>query len=331
MSGFNLYDYSKAFFSDGAPVPVSKVLVKASPVFATAIVVEGNRDNGHEYAIQNGLPSGAFRKAYEGVVPSKGSTTLVHEKYARYSTASVVDVAVAEKGGNVAQIKADMLADKMEVTAQDMEKEIIYGNDNFLGLAGRFSKIATKGAGAQIVNAGGSTANKQTSAYIVHWEERKCFLFFPKGMKAGIQVYEFGGGDPVDALDSNGGTYPAYKTQCEISIGLGIQDFRYAARVANIEVSTTDTDAEKKAVLMAIKRGIGKIKSLQGGKTVVYVSRNLFDIITDALGDRPTVIVNQGGSNNVTGNSDHPDVGTNINGIPVMISDAIVETEAVVS
>ena len=82
---------------------------------------------------------------------------------------------------------------------------------------------------------------------------------------------------------------------------------------------------------MAIKRGIGKIKSLQGGKTVVYVSRNLFDIITDALGDRPTVIVNQGGSNNVTGNSDHPDVGTNINGIPVMISDAIVETEAVVS
>ena len=118
MSGFNLYDYSKAFFSDGAPVPVSKVLVKASPIFATAIVVEGNRDNGHEYAIQNGLPSGAFRKAYEGVVPSKGSTTLVHEKYARYSTASVVDVAVAEKGGNVAQIKADMLADKMEVTAQ---------------------------------------------------------------------------------------------------------------------------------------------------------------------------------------------------------------------
>ena len=53
MSGFNLYDYSKAFFSDGAPVPVSKVLVKASPIFATAIVVEGNRDNGHEYAIQN--------------------------------------------------------------------------------------------------------------------------------------------------------------------------------------------------------------------------------------------------------------------------------------
>lgn len=336
MPGYNLYDYAKQFMPDGKEFPIVRELDKNDPIIRDAVVKESNSDSGHEYAVQNGLPAVVWRRAYEGVKPTKGSTTVVKEVYGRMSAVSMVDVAIAEKGGKVKEVRAEMMRDRLESMAQEAASKIIYGSlaENekaFVGFAKRYGKLSGAKTSDNVINNGGTTANKQSSIYLIGWAPNKIFTFFPKGTRAGIKTYDYSANGPIDLPDGEGGTFPGYKEQAEWLLGLGVQDWRYGARVCNIELSTLTTDDAQKKLYNNFMKAVGQIHNLENCKLVAYASRHVKDALRLGYMKSGGVTVFQNNNMTSSGNQGYANHDLIIDGIHIKAEDAIVETEAVVA
>lgn len=281
---FNLHDYAKTFDPKGELYAVARVLDQTNPIVKDAITIESNSDSGHEYAIQNGLPTAAWRRAYQGVKPSKGSQTVVKETYGRMSAVAEVDVAIAEKGGKVSEVRAQVQRDQLEVMNQEFAKKFFYGSAKdeekaFIGFAARYGALTGAKSSRQVISNGGTTANKQQSIYLIGWGRGKIFTFFPKGTRAGIKVYDYSKNGPIDLQDADGGTYPGYKKQMEWLCGLAVQDWRYGARVCNIEPSAIATKDAKVALYENFIKAVGRIQNPDVVKLVAYTSREVRDLL----------------------------------------------------
>lgn len=335
MAEYNLLDWAKQFAPDGKEYSVAKVLMQANPIINDAIVIESNSDSGHEYAIQTGIPKAVWRRAYEGVQPTKGTQKVVKETYGRMSEVSVVDVAIAEKGGKVAQVRAAMLANKLESMSMEAASKILYGSMQddekaFVGYAKRYSKLSGADSSRQIIDNGGTTANGQTSIYLVGWAKNKIFTFFPKGTRAGIKLYDYSKNGPIN-IESPDGTFPGYKEQAEWLMGLGVQDWRYGARICNIEMSKLNTKDAKVALYENFIKAVGRIQNLEACKLVAYCSRDVKDALRAGYLASGGVTVYQQNYGTSSGNMGYANHDLIIDGIHIKAEDAIVNTEAVVA
>ena len=336
MSEFNLHDYAKHFDAAGKEYAVARVLTQSDPIVNDAVIIESNSDSGHEYAVQNGLPQVAWRRAYQGVKPSKGSQTVVKETYGRMSAVSVVDVAIAEKGGKVGEVRGALMRDKLEAMTQEYASKLIYGStqDNekaFIGFAARYSKLEGAATSKQIVNFGGDTPKAQTSIYLIGWGKNKIFTFFPKGTRAGIKTYDYSKNGPIDLQDAEGGVFPGYKEQAEWLVGLGVQDWRYGARICNIEVADLNTAEQKIKLYEAFMTAVGKIKNINNVKLVAYCSREVKDALRAGYMKSGGVSVYQMNNMTSSGNQGYGAADLVIDGIHIKAEDAIVHTEDVIA
>ena len=335
----NLYDHAKMFDAKGEKFAVARVLDQTNPIVRDAITIESNSDSGHEYAVQNGLPNVAWRRAYQGVMPSKGSQTLVTETYGRMSGVAEVDVAIAEKGGKVAEVKAEAQRNQLEKMNQEYASKFFYGSAQddekaFIGYAARYSKLSGAKSAANVINNGGSSDNVQSSIYLIGWGKGKIFTFYPKGTQAGIKIYDYSKNGPIDLQDANGGTYPGYKKQMEWLVGLCVQDWRYGARVCNIQTGSITTEAATKALFNNFIKAVGRIHNPDLCHLVAYTTRQVRDLLRAgflASGGSAAPIVYQQDRLNTTGLPVYGYHDLVIDGIHVKVCDALKDTEAVVS
>lgn len=342
MAGeFTLLDHAKLFGDDGKLLKVVEVLSKSDPIIADAITIESNSDNGHTYAVQTGLPEVVWRRAYEGVQPSKATQKVVHETYGRASTVSLVDVAIAEKGGKVGEVRASEAKRHLEAMSQELANKIIYGSNatdekSFIGFAERYNSTSATSA-RNIINHGG-TGDHLSSIYLVGWAKDKIFTFYPKGSKAGIINYDFSKNGPIDIVDADGKTYPGYKEQYECLMGMAVADWRYGARVCNINTAALNSKANCAALYESFVKALNSIQNFNGIKLVAYASRNVKFALRNgflaANGSATTIIapsVQQNNQLTSTGNNGYSAYDLVIDGIHVKIEDAISETEAQVA
>jgi len=342
MNGeFTLFDHAKLFDKNGNLLPVVNVLQKTDPILNDAVMIESNSDNGHTYAVQTGLPEVTWRRAYEGVQPSKATQKVVHETYGRLSTVSLVDAAIAEKAGKVQVVRASEARRHLEAMSQEMASKMIYGSNAlnekaFVGFAARYADKDADSA-RNLFNGGGSS--NLSSIYLVGWSEDKIFGFYPKGSQAGIIRYDYSKNGPIDITDASGNTYPGYKEQYELLLGMGVADWRYGARVCNIDVTDLGTKAKCAALYDKFMAAVNSIQNLNGIKLVAYASRKVKFALRNgflAAGGSTTTlqtapIVNQDGVITSSGNKGYSANDLIIDGIPVRAEDAIVENETQVS
>lgn len=333
MEAYNLFDYAAEFLKDGKEAPVARVLIQSNPILKDAPVIESNSDAGHQYSIQTSLPKNVWRRAYQGVPATKGTYKLVTETYGLMSGLSEVDKVLAEKGGKVAEVRKRMLEDRLASMGQDGAKKIIYGSKEddekaFIGLAARYSSLDTKvDTSKQIVNNGGTGDGALTSIYLVGWNPNKIFTFFPKGTRAGIEVIDYSKNGPVQLHDAKGDVYPGYAMQAEWKIGMGVQDWRYAARVANIKMSELNTKDAKVALYENFIKAIGKIHNLEMCNLVAYCHRDVKDALRSGYLASGGVTVYQNNYGNSSGNKGYANHDLIIDGIAVKAEDAIELTE----
>lgn len=335
MSEYNMLDWAKHFAPDGKEYSVAKVLTQSNPIIKDMVMIESNSDSGHEYAIQTGIPKAVWRRAYEGVQPTKGTQKVVKESYGRMSEVSVVDVAVAEKGGKTAAIRAEMLATKLESMSMEAASKLINGSMQedekaFVGFAKRYSKLSGADSSRQVINNGGTTANKQSSIYLIGWGKNKIFSFFPKGTRAGIKLYDYCKNGPIN-IEGPDGTYPGYKEQAEWLLGLGVQDWRYGARVCNIETSKLNTKDAKVALYENFVKALGRIQNLEACKLIAYCTRDVKDALRAGYLASGGVTVYQNNYGTSSGNMGYANHDLVIDGIAIKAEDSILETEAVVA
>lgn len=330
-----LADWAKRLDPDGKVPTIVELLSQTNRILDDMLFKEGNLPTGERVTVRTGLPSVAWRLLNQGVPNSKSTTAQVDEHCGMLEARSQVDKDLAELNGNVEAFRLSEAQAFIEAMNQEMASTVIYGNsgtapEEFLGLAPRYNSLGATNK-QNILSAGGASSDN-TSIWLVVWGANTVYGVFPKGSKAGL-IHEDLGLD--DAFDANNRRFRAYMDWWQWKCGLVVKDWRFAVRIANIDVSDlvagTNTQAvsASTAIIKLMARAIDRIPSLGMGRPVFYANRTVMSHLrvqaleksTNALSF--TEAINQFGERVQTG--------LTFLGIPVRQVDAILESEGAVS
>lgn len=332
-SVLTLTDWAKRLDPDGKTAVVVDILSQTNEILSDMLFKEGNLPTGEQTTIRTGLPDVYYRMINAGVPKSKSTTAQVTENAAILEARSEVDKDEAELNGNVNEYRLSESMAFMESMNQKMATTLFYGSaanpEEFVGFSPRYNDT-TAANGQNILSAGGAGSDN-SSIWLVGWGERTCFGVFPKGSSAGLMHEDLG---LIDAFDSNNDRFRAYADRYQWKNGLVIKDWRYAARIANIDISDlvglTGTQAltASTSIIKLMSRAIDRMPTLNNINPSFYVNRTVAShlrvIALEKSSSAVTIepAINQFGENIFT---------LRFLGIPVRIVDALTETEAVVS
>lgn len=197
---------------------------------------EANETTSHLVTVRTSLPAGTFRAYNEGVSPSKSTTAQYRETLAMLEDYSKCDKSLVSLYGGNWRHSED--AAFLEGMSQTMMNTILYGNTgtnirSFTGIIPRYNNLSGIENAEQIIDGGGSSTDN-ASVLLVGWGERTVKGLYPKGQQGGLYAEDLGEDTLIDAL---GKEYQGYRTHFKWDAGIAIEDWRYIARLANIDVS----------------------------------------------------------------------------------------------
>lgn len=347
LSGRNtLIDVAKSFGPDGKVATVAELLNQSNEIITYMNFIEGNLPTGHKGVVRTGLPSVTLRKFYKGVAASKSGRATIEDVCAMAEGRNEIDKDLADLNGNTAAFRLSEGLAFVESMNQTFAQQIIYGDtstnpDGVLGLTPRYNSLsATNASSANIIDAGGSGSDN-TSVWLVVWGENTVTGVYPKGSQAGLQQEDLG---VIDAFDENNNRFRAYAELWKWKFGLHVKDWRYAVRIANIDVSDLTGQTGTQAVTAAtwlnklMIKALARIPSMGMGTATFMASRTVKEMLSVGALDKSqnalsfTQAVNQYGNvapGSVAGQ------GTGIQGgqlsflgVPVLTVDQILATEA---
>lgn len=220
----------------------------------------------------------------------------------------------------------------MEALAQNMATTLFYGDtdtdpEKFMGLAPRYSSLSANNA--QNIISGGGSGSDNLSVWLVCWAPTKVTGIFPKGSKVGLQHEDLGVGD---AFDGNNDRYRAYMDHYQWKLGLSVRDWRYATRICNVDVSALQAESSDADLVKLMIRAMHRIPNLNAGRCYWYMNRTAMEYL-----DVQSAGKSASGSAVVTNVSfDDQDKAQGkmvqtFRGVPITVTDALLNTEATVS
>lgn len=319
---------------------VIELLKQNNPILDDAIATQCNLDTVHRHSIRTGYPSVSWGRLYKGTKPSKATMQQVDDTTGWLESRSEIDTRLLKLAPDPAKARLVDSAPYLEAMNQEMATGIFYHDtattpEKFKGLSARFSAYnsnmpdpAKPNIANQVIHGGGSGSDN-TSIWFVTWADHATSLLYPKGTKAGISVLDKG---EEPTKDDAGGTFYVKVTMFEWHVGAFVKDYRYSARIANIDVSDLMAGSVDVWALMrkAYYRlfqvyGVGAL----GGRTAIYLNRQVLELLDAQSSDRALLAANH----NYTGLGQTQVEGRVIRtyrGIPIRMTDAILNTEAVV-
>jgi len=275
-----LADWAKRIDPDGKTPVIVELLGQTNEILTDMLYAEGNLPTGHRVHVRTGLPTTAWRLLNQGVQPSKSTTAQIDEHAGMLEAWSEVDVDLAELNGNTDAFRLSEAKAFIEAMNQEMASTLFYGNagvspEEFTGLAVRYSDKSAAN-GKNIIDAGG-TGSDNSSIYLVGWGENSIFGIFPKGSKAGLTHNNFGA-ETVETTAGVGATrMRAYRDQFVWKNGIALKDWRYTARIANIDISLAVAGSVD--IIDKMIDAIHVIQNLNMVKPVFYMNRTLFGVL----------------------------------------------------
>lgn len=326
---------------DAATAEVVEVLNRLSPVVRNAFTVEANSGTTHKHSIRTGLPAVTWGRLYQGIPQSKSTRANVTDTTGFVEGLSTVDTRLLDISPNPAATRMAEAEAFLESMRQEAETGIFYHDvlttpEKFKGLAARYNATGGGGAGNQIVKAGGAGSDN-TSIWFVTWGENATHLIHPKGTKAGI-VREDKGEQRV--TDASGNAYYVKEELFRWHLGLAVRDWRYNARIANIDVSDMQAGSVDLYKYMrqafyklqgvyatAMRDGSGRLNESASveGRTVIYMNRGVLEAL-DATGTNSSNGALQLKPMELEGR-----MVLSYRGIPIEATDALLNTESAVS
>lgn len=325
---------------------VAEVLNRISSVYANAMQVECNNGTRHLHKIRTSLPVVTWGRLYKGIPQSKSGFAMVEDTTGFVEGRGTVDERELEIAKNPALLRQQEADGQIESMKQALETAIFYGDvvvtpDQFKGVAARYNTLATGGspsaASAQVINGGGSGSNN-CSIWCLTWADFATHLLYPERTVGGIKRQDMG---TQRVLDANGDAYFVKEETFRAHIGLAVKDWRFNARICNINATNRDAGTVDLYGLLrkmfynlqgvyqtAIKTGDGKLNESAAaeGRTILYMNRATLTAL-DALGTN-------GSANTALRLTQVELEGKMVEayrGIPILVSDALLDTEAAVS
>lgn len=324
-SALTLVDWAKRLDPNGKISKMAELLSQKNEILEDMLFKEGNLPTGHRISQRTGLPTVYWRLMNKGVPTSKSTSAQVDEQLGQLAARSQVDEDLAKLNGEVNAFRLSEATSFLEAMNQEMASTLFYGNsgtapEEFTGLAIRYSDIGSGSpANSQNILDGGGTGSDNSSIWLVGWGENEVFGIFPKGSKAGLDHTDLGLGDAFDA-DNN--RYRAYMDQWKWQCGIALKDWRYAARICNIDISNLVAKSSAADLVEFMIKAIHRLPNIKGVKPAFYMNRSCFEMLDIQRRDD---VISGGGLtySNVDGS-----ITPTFRGIPVRICDALVETEA---
>jgi hypothetical protein len=318
---------------------IVELLSQTNEILLDMMVVEGNLPTGHKTTVRTGLPTATWRLLNYGVPNAKSTTAQITDTCGNLETYSVIDKDIADLNNNTSEFRMSEAMAFLEGMNQQMATTLIYGNtavnpERFMGLAPRYNSVSTSTAqtAANVIDMGG-TGSTNTSIWIVTWGPNTMHGILPKGKITGLQHRDMGEW-PVQ--DSSNNTYQAYRDHFKWELGLSVRDWRYIARLANIDVTLLN-GASAANLINGLVRALYRLPtaspmmsgvqtsdspSIQGmmGRTVIYCNRVVRTYLDLQAMNKTNVLLQM--------REFQGEVVTTFRGVPVRTVDAILNTEA---
>jgi hypothetical protein len=314
-----LLDVAKAMDPNGAPAKIIELLAQQNPIILDAVWQEGNLPTGHQSTVRTGLPTSYWRMANQGVPSSKSTTAQVDDVCGSLEQRGQVDVRVARLNGMTSAYRLSENIAHMESMNQEMARALFYGNiqtnpEQFMGLSPRYSSLSAENGENIIDGLGSSTDN--TSIWLICWGENTVKMIYPKGQQAGLQHQDLGEGDAFDA-DAN--RYRALMDLYTWQVGMAVPDWRYAVRIANIDISNLVANTSALDLLDAMISAYHKLPAASMGKCAWYCNRTIGTMLHKQARDQANVYLTAGEEEG------KPKV--SCLGYPIRVTDALLENE----
>lgn len=324
MSNLTLLDWANRIDPKGKIATVVEMLGQTNEVLSDMQWIEGNLPTGHRTTVRTALPTVGFRQLNQGVTPTKSSTAQIDENAAIMEAMCEVDVDLAKLNGDVAAFRLSEARAFMEAMNQKMAYSLFYGNagtdpEQFYGLAPRYND--TNGnTGENIIDAGGSGSDN-ASIWLVCWGNDTLHGIFPKGSQAGL-VHEDLGEQLIQTATGIGtGRMKAYVDRWQWKCGIAVRDWRYAVRIANVDISAVIADGAGSSVKLMeyMTKAIHRIPSLGMGRSAFYMNRTLREMLDIQAAQKAYVQLSVG--------QEEGKLKTSFRGIPLRTVDALTEAE----
>lgn len=316
-----LADLAKRQDADGKIAKIIEMLNATNEILEDMPFLEANDGTGHKTTIRSGLPSGTWRKLNYGVQPEKSTTVQVRDGTGMLESYATVDRKLVDLSKDKAGFMLSEHKAFIEGMNQNMATQLIYGDaslnpEKITGLAPRFSSLSAEN-GQNILNGGGVGSNN-TSIWIICWDESTCHGIYPEGTMGGLKV---GPNKEETLTDAVGGNYEGYRTHYEWNAGLTLRDWRYVARIANIDVTTLTKNAASGADLIdLIVQAIELLPNQRMGRVAIYCNRTIRSFLRRQIANKSNVWLSM---SEVSGRKV-----LTFDDIPVRRVDAILNTEA---
>ena len=237
-----LLDLARRTDPDGDAADIAELLSQANDIYDDIVWKEGNTSTGHLFTVRTGLPVGTWRFLNQGTPMSKSTTAQGRINCGQLTGLSVIDKRLLEMSRDQNKYRYEEDNAFLEGMSQTIASTFIYGNNisnlaQFTGLSPFYNTVnSATAANAVNVFDGGGTGGNNASIWLIGWSPRSIYGVFPQGTAAGLKAM------PLDstelAYDSAGNPYRAALTIFEQDAGLCVEDWRWGARICNLDVTS---------------------------------------------------------------------------------------------
>lgn len=283
-TNLTLADWAKLFDPDGKLAVITNVLSQTNEILEDCVFKQANGKTHHRVTIATGLPAVYWRQINQGIPPSKATTAQVDEGIGMLEARSETDCVLARLSGDVNKFRFGQSRMHLEAMGQTQALTMLYGSTatnpaSYLGLSDRFGVMAGAANSQNVLSAGGTTPDEQMSMWLVGWGDETAYCTFPEGSQAGILHKDLGEQTVYGAGGVNANRMQAFVDLYQWHHGLVIQDWRYVARIANIEADDANIlggfqdPANVNSMLHQMIKAVYRIPNLNMCRPAWYVNR----------------------------------------------------------
>lgn len=263
-------------------------LAVTNEMLLDAPIVEANDKTVNTQVVRTALPKGTRRVYNQGVGTGSSQTDTIHDVVAQVAIYSKIDKDLVKNASNPQEFLMQEQVAFLAGLANDMADDIFYGNHSkdpasIDGFAVRRAKL-----GDQCISMGGSTANKQTSIYLVKWGPQAVKYIYPRAA-SGLGVQRTDKGIQTVKAPVGDGEYEAYVNYYQADYGIAVGDPRALVRICNIDMSQEMSDADAQKLVRKILAA--KAKLPQGDGTVsILCNADIMSIFDQATLSKANVV-----------------------------------------